>query len=163
MANSMYNRGAIQLADGTLDWTTDVIKCSLASDEYTFSIQHDYMSDVGTAELGNTPDVTGYEDGHGNAGRKTLASPTITLDDSNDLVEYDSATSPSWTGLGNGSNDDVKGAIIHQEGTTDDSDATLICWIDTVTGSPSFPFTTNGSDFTIDFHADGVFYLDMSP
>lgn len=70
-----------------VDFDTDTIKVALTTSSYTFNQDtHDYFDDV-TAEVSGT----GYT-----AGGATLASPTVTLDTTNDRVDFDAADT-SWT------------------------------------------------------------------
>lgn len=70
-----------------VDFDTDTLKVALATSAYTFNQDtHDYFDDV-TNEVSGT----GYT-----AGGATLVSPTVTLDTTNDRVDFDAADT-SWT------------------------------------------------------------------
>lgn len=70
-----------------VDFDTDTIKGALTTSSYTFNQDtHDYFDDVTNEVVG-----TGYT-----AGGATLTSPTVTLDTTNDRVDFDAADT-SWT------------------------------------------------------------------
>lgn len=134
MASGVYNN-AKQGGDQFV-WTTDTIQMLLNSASYTFDPDHDVVNDVDTNELSGT----GYV-------RKTLASKTVTVDDTNDEVRYDAAD-VTWTGANFGT---VAGGVIFKF-ITDDTDSVPIAWVELTS-----PAVTNGGDFTFQFGADGVF------
>lgn len=74
-------------------------------------------------------------------GRKTLASVTVTIDDSNDRVDVDSAD-PVWTAASGNAISDV--STYYDPDTTTGTDADLIplTWHD-------FSVTPDGSDITV--------------
>lgn len=91
MASGVANKWKeFTLKGGTsfpVDFDTDTIKVALATSSYTPDFDaHDYFNDV-TNEVSGT----GYT-----AGGATLASPTVTLDTTNDRVDFDAADT-SWT------------------------------------------------------------------
>lgn len=153
MANFVFNTGAKEIADGTLDLVTDTIKVMLVGSAVTPTRDMDTVDQVNSDEI----DATGYTAGFGGAGRKTLGNKAWAVDKTNDRAEF-TASSVSWTGLGNATNDNVVHVILIKE-ITNDAGSRLIAHIDTSSGSPSLPFTTNGSDLTITFSAEGVIQL----
>ena len=154
MANFVYTKFLERMALGDVEWDTADIRCALMKSTYTPDKDDDFMSTI----VANEADCTGYTGGWGGAGRVVLGTKTVTIDDANDRIELDGQTDPTWAALGNGTNNTLGSAIIFIKGTSDDSDATLIAAIDTVTGSPSFPFLTNGSSFTMTLDADGLLW-----
>lgn len=149
MASGTYNIGSHSLqssgATNPVDFLGNTIEVILVKSTYTFNKDHT-NSQYAAAEISG---VSGYTGGWGGAGRKTLASKTITNDTTNDRTVYDAADPSAWT-LGTG--DTVGGAIIGKKGTSDDTDAIPLFFLD-FTDVP-----TNGSTFTLQFHADGIGY-----
>lgn len=154
MADFLYNQGSADLWNTLqpIDLIVDTVRVMLVTSSYVANRDNDNVDDGG----GNDPidhelSGTGYVAGHGNSGRKTLASKTITVDKTNDRVTFDAAD-VSWPGINAGT---AAQAEIHKEGTSDDTDARLICHVD----SGGFPETTNGTDLDITWNAGGIFYL----
>jgi hypothetical protein len=143
--SGFYNRAAAKIGENTgrINWLSDTIKVMLVTSGYTFNRDHDFASAV-SSELSGT----GYVGGFGGSGRKTLASKTITEDDTNDRAVYDAADSV-WTAINAGT---AAGAIIIKEGTSD-ADTELICFLDGAS------VVTNGGDVTLVYPSTGAFYL----
>lgn len=134
MASGMFNnakQGGTQFT-----WGSDTIMCLLLSSSYTFDPDHDTVDNVDANELSGT----GYV-------RKTLASKTVTVDDTLDEVRYDAAD-VVWTGANFGT---VAGAIVYKF-VTNDTDSVPLVWSELT--SPSL---TNGGDFTLQWSTEGVF------
>lgn len=146
MASLVYNAGAKGIADGSIDFATDTIKIALLTDAYTPDKDHASMTTPAASELS----VTGYAGGFAGAGRKTLASKTITKDDTNDRVKFDAADPSTWSSLASGAT--IAYAIIYKH-ITDDATSVPLFLID-FTDTP-----TNGGDFTLAFSASGIAYL----
>lgn len=151
MAATMYQRIWERILAKQVDFGAagDTIRAILLKTTYTFDKDHDYVSDVVAHEVTGT----GYVAGWGGAGRVALASKTLTLDDANNIVVFDSAD-PSWAGIN----------LAHQIGgialfvpKTADSDSPLICFDgDAAAG---FPVTTSGGTYTHAWNASGIFKL----
>lgn len=156
MANFVYNRAAHLIARQQLNLETAVLKVALVDSGYTPDRDDDFMSDGPAA---NEITATNYAGGHGGSGRKDLDNGAWTLNDPNDRTEFDSDDPTVWTALGGATNDTIQALVVHIEGTSDDTDATLVAYIDTSTGSPSLPFTTNGGNFAVSISADGLLQL----
>src|SRR5262245_30878265 len=132
MANLMYNNAKYEILRNNLDLETDSgIKVMLISSAttYTANADHDFVSAGGA----NDPDdaetnVTNYTRCFGGAGRKTLASRTMAVNDTNDRAEFDAAD-VTWTALGNGTNQTVVAGIIIKE-ITNDAASLLIGYVD---------------------------------
>ena len=133
MASGVYNN-AKQGGDQFV-WTTDTIQMLLVS-SYTFDADHDVVNDVDTNENSGT----GYV-------RKTLASKTVPVADTNDEVRYDAAD-VTWTGADFGT---VVGGVVFKF-VTDDTDSVPLAWVELPSSA-----VTNGGDFTFQFGTDGVF------
>lgn len=86
-------------------------------------------------------------------GRLTITMSAANIDGANNEVEFDSATSLTWTTVGDtGPTQNAKGIVVFSSiGTT--SEDLLICMLDFLGGAIS----TNGSSITVDFHAEGLF------
>lgn len=155
MANFLFNRAAAGVLNGSINLLTDTLKAMLIDNSYTADRDDDFItaSGVGAAEI----TATNYAGGFAGAGRKTLAGRTVSEDDPNDRAELDANDVP-WTALGGAVNDTIQAVVIVKEGTSD-ADSELIAYIDTSTGTPSLPFTTNGSDFTAVVNAEGLIQL----
>lgn len=102
MASFLYNTGAGKLVNGDIGFLTDTIKVGLATSGLTANRDDDFLDD-GTANdfTSNELSGSGYTAGFGNAGRKTLASKTITIDKSNDRVAFDAAD-VVWSAISGG-------------------------------------------------------------
>lgn len=142
MASAWFNKGKFHILGGTINLTSDTIKVMLVKTSYTFDVDHNFISDVSTHELG----VSGYTAGFGGAGRKTLASKTFTEDDTNDLAYFD-ALDITWTSLGAG--ETIGGAILVKEVTVD-GDSPVIAFMDLSDTA------TNGGDITVAWNALGI-------
>lgn len=145
MASAWYNKGKAQVMNGGIDLLTDTIKVMLVTSSYTFNPDHNFISDV----VANEISVTGYTGGFGGAGRKTLASKTVTEDDTNDRSVFDAAD-VSWTALGAGAT--IGGAILVKE-VTNDGASPAIAFLDPT------DLPTNGSDVNLVFDATGILWM----
>lgn len=145
MASAVYNKGKYQILSGSTDLLNDTIKVMLVDSDYSFDADHNFVSQVSSDELS----VSGYTGGFNGAGRKTLASKTVTEDDTNDRAYFDAADL-TWTSLATGAT--IGGAILIKE-VTNDTDSVLLAFID-LTNTP-----TNGGDVTVAWNADGIIRL----
>lgn len=136
MANVIYNSFKKAIGDGTIDWDTTTIKVALVTSTYTPDIDtHTNFSTHVTNEVVGT----GYT-----AGGATLTTPTVTIDTVNDWAEYDAAD-VTWST----STITARGAVVYASVAGD-----LICYVDFGTDK-----TSSAGDFTIQWHADGIFKL----
>lgn len=132
MANVLYDKGREGFLDGSIDWDTDNIKCSLVdTGTYTFSAAHDFHDDL-----------SGIVATSGNLASKTVTSGVADAAD----VTF-SAVSGS-----------TAEAIVIWKDTGVSATSRLIAYIDTATG---LPITPNGGDITIawDSGANKIFKL----
>ena len=137
MANVVYNTFKGKIGDGTIDWDACTAKIALVTSAYSPDIDtHTKYSTHITNEL---PTGDGYT-----LGGATLANKSVTVDDTDDWAEYD-ADNVTWSS----STLTARGAVFY-DSVTDD----LICYLDFGADKSS----ENGN-FTINFHADGVFKL----
>lgn len=158
MANFVYNNVAGKIVDQSINLLTDILKVMLVTSAYVPDRDHDFVSSAAAAELATT---TNYVPGFGGAGRKLLAGRTVTVDDPNDRSELD-CNDFLWTALGGASNQTIAAFIVIKE-ITNDAASLLIAYVDTSTGTPSLPFTTNGSDFTGVINVEGLIQLSTVP
>jgi hypothetical protein len=145
MANFIYNNAAFKIMDGTLNLSSDTLKVMLLESGYTPDRDHDFVD----AASGSEAAGTGYTGGFGGAGRKTVASKTFNVDDTNDRGEMDCADI-TWTGLDLGT---IVAAVIIKE-ITNDAASLLVGYIDS-----GFPKVTNGGDITLQINAEGLIHL----
>ncbi len=148
MASGAFNRGVKELLNATTDFLTATMKVALlaTATAYTYNPDNDFMdaggaNDPTDAELS----VSGYTGGFAGAGRKTLASKTVTENDTNNRVEFDAADL-TWTALGTGQT--IAAAVVIKE-VTNDAATVLYVYLDP-TDVP-----TNGSDITLQFASNG--------
>lgn len=151
MASLVYNRAKNGMWGGNgaaISLLSDTIKVMLVTSAYTANPDHDYItaSGAGTNEIV----ATNYTGAFGGAGRKTLASKTLTEDDTNDRSVFDAAD-VTWTSIGGATNATIAAAILVKEGTSD-ADSQLLVYIDIADTA------TNGGDITIQWNANGIFY-----
>ena len=138
MASQIYNEFKFKL--GTVDWENDTIKIALVSNAYTPDIDaHSNYDDI-TNEL---PSGDGYT-----IGGMALINKSITRDDINDWASYN-ADDATWEL----STLTARGAIVYKD-TGTPATSTLISYIDFLADKSS-----SLGDFTIQWHADGVFRL----
>jgi hypothetical protein len=146
MASITTNKLRTLLLNAGIDLLSNTIKVMLVQASYTPDPDHNYVNSI-TAATSKEISGTGYAAGFGGSGRKTLASKTVTQDDTNDVAYFD-ALDVTWTAIDAGT---VGFAAIIKEVTTD-SDSPLLCVVDV---SPDVP--TNGGDYTIQWAALGIF------
>lgn len=146
MATFVTNHAAKMIADGTLALLTDTIKAMLVDSTYVGNRDDDFVDD-GSANDPQSHEVsgTGYTGGFGGAGRKTLASKTLTEDDANDRAAFDAADTV-WTGLTVGT---IGGVVLIKE-ITNDAASLIIAFLDAT------DLVTNGGDVTAVWAAAGL-------
>jgi len=157
MADVFYNTAKHKMwshATLGINLLSDTIKCMLTSTAtpYTPDDDDDFVDESGANDpIDAEAVVTNYTGGFAGAGRKTLASKAVVTDKTNARAEFDCADI-TWTALGNGSNQTIAHAIFIKE-ITNDAASPLIALFD------FSDFTTNGSDFTLQFDAEGALHL----
>jgi len=143
-----------ELMEGQFDLVNDTIKVALISDNtaYTFDPDaHTFVNDI--LDGGTTAEEfagSGYS-------RQTLTNNAVTQDDTDDegVFDADDVTFSSLDG------DTIQGIIVYQQiggdDTTPGDDRVLAVVDDDSAGSNSdLPLTTNGSDVTFSFNAEGA-------
>lgn len=121
MANTLYDKGREAFLSGGAAWNTDTFKVVLLTASYTFSVSHNYLSDISAGfRVATSSALTG----------KTI---TAGVADASDIT-FTAVTGSAITQI----------AIFKDTGT--ESTSTLILYIDTAT---NMPITPNGGDITI--------------
>lgn len=139
MANQLYNNFKKNIMNGAIDLDTDTIKVALVTSAYTINIDtHEFFSSI-TNEVSGT----GYT-----AGGKTLTTPAVTEDTTNDRGVFD-ADDVSWTTA----TITARAAIIYKS-TGTSSTSPLIGYVD----FGSDQVSTAGT-FTISWNASGIVLL----
>lgn len=158
MASFAYTRFAADNMRALVDLDADTLKLVLVNSTYVPLRSEDAADEGGADDMvdGEIGSVTNYTGGYSGAGRKTLSSVTVTEDDANDRGELDAAD-VTWSSLGGAANDTIVAAVLVKEdhintGGTD-TGTLLICHIDIA------DTLTNGSDFTIQWDAEGILQL----
>ena len=124
-----------KLADGDVDLATADIRSLLIDDSITPDPDDDFVADIVAAEIAGT----GYA-------RKTLASETVTRDDTNNLTKV-TASDRVWAGADFGS-PEYEVFYVH---VTNDADSWIIGY-SLIRDSADNPITTNGGDLTTTQH-----------
>jgi hypothetical protein len=143
MASIVTNRGKRVFVDGTVDWDTTTLKGMLLASSYTPNADHSTVDQISASEIS----VSGYTGGFGGAGRATLASKTVTQDNTNDRVDLDAADI-SHGALGAGATIGFL-AIIREQ--TNDAGSDVLAILEYSATTP-----TNGGAFTTQFAAAGA-------
>jgi hypothetical protein len=130
---------------------SDTIKIMLLRSTYTVNPDHKFVADIVSHEA----TATNYTGGFSGAGRKTLASKTMTADDTNNRAVYDAADPSAWTALGGATNNTLRYAAIVKE-ITNDAASQVIAILDF-----GADFNTNGGDFSVAFNALGIGYVQV--
>jgi hypothetical protein len=138
MASAMYPTGKKKVFDNDDDLVTDAsVKLVPVKSTYTYAAAHDFMDDVTVIA------ATGFAGAFGQADRLVPASRASTVAGS--IVEF-TFNSPTWSAIGNGTNDTVGGIVLMNEtGQTMDTTTPIFCFDDLVGN-----VTTNGGDLTYD-------------
>lgn len=142
MSNTFFTR-----AKANLDaFRTGTVKAKLekSSSTYTPNVDHDFRADLtGFVEY----DGSGYTE-------QTLANKSIEYDDTNNRIEFHCDPLAFGTLLAGGGNV-VRGIVFYLD-TGNAATDVLLCYVDTLTGTISLPFTANGSPLTININAEGL-------
>jgi hypothetical protein len=155
MASGAYTAGLKAIMDGTIHWEapeteSDTIKVMLLSTTtaYTYDPDHVYVDAGGAADpVDAETNVSGYDRGWGEAGRKALATRTMTVNNTNNTITFDATDPTAWT-LAAG--ETVAAAVIIKEGAANDTTSQLLFYVDFTDTA------TNGGTFTLSFNASGI-------
>jgi hypothetical protein len=126
MANRAYgNYRDLMLLGGVPNWATDSIKAVLLSSAYTPDYtNHKYLSDVSAYIVGAAVGLTGIAESNGQV----------------------AANATTFSAVASGST--VKYVAIYKDTGTPGTSPLMIL-LDTASGSPGLPVTTNGGDIVI--------------
>ena len=128
-----------QFNGNAIDFDTDTLKVALCTASYTPAQDtHDFFDDI-TNELAASGNYT--------AGGESLASKTVTQDDTNDGMDFDAADL-TWTALTQSAA--IKYAILYKS-TGTASTSGLIAYLTFETAQEP-----NGSDFILSWNAGGI-------
>ena len=153
MANQFYNSMARDVLDGIEDLSAVTLKAILVNATRVENADDVFIDEAGADDvIDGEISATNYTGGFGGAGRQALANVTITVDNTDDEAVLD-ADDITWTGLGGASNDTITAVEIVIEKTAD-TDSKLVC-----RNELSSSTTTNGSDVTIQWDAEGIINL----
>lgn len=159
MANYWVNTGKLRVwagATGEVDLVNDTIKVLAVEtndspDDKTIEFVGDYLGASDAVEVTST----GYTGGWGGAGRKTLASKALAVDQSNNRAEFDIAN-VTWSAISQAASEQWVGFGIPIKEITNDAASPLIAVVNTGTG---LPLTPNGSDITLTIDAQGLLQI----
>ena len=136
---TFYNDGKVGMLDGSMDLNTDTFNLTLHTSTYTPDIDNDTT----TADLSNELAASGNYA----TGGQALDNPTVTADDTNNRAVWD-ADNETWSALT--ASAAFRYGVINN--VTDSN--SLVCYIDFISDQQP-----GGSDFTVQFHADGIGYI----
>lgn len=157
MASLVYQSGLAKMLGmaTAVSYLSDTIKVMLVgtATAYTPNKDHDFVDQAGANDpVDSEISTTNYVGGFGGAGRKTLASKTISANDTNDRVELDAAD-VVWTALGPASGGPTLAAAIIIKEVTNDAASPMFCYQD-------FTDTVvNGGDVTLSFASGGFLQI----
>jgi hypothetical protein len=153
MSSHFFNEAKRAYANKELDWDTDTVKAILLMTNTTADTDYDVntVSAIGTLD---EMDGSGFTWGHGNTGRKTLTASIseVTGGPGTGYAMLD-GVNLTWATLGAGTRA-VQGVLVAKEGAADDTTAVPEVWVEFAS-----PFTANGGDLTVSWHADGIVKL----
>jgi len=140
MANVIYNSFKRDIQNGSIDLDTDDIKVMLVTNAYVPDIDtHTKASDITNEVVG-----TGYT-----AGGVSLATKTVTADNTNDLGKFD-ADDVTWAT----STITARGAVIYKSRGGASSADELVAYLDFVSDKVS-----TAGNFNLIFNANGILTL----
>ena len=142
------------LLEGQIDGTSDTLRVALLNNTTSYTFDPDNHTNVDDVIDGGT---TGTEFSGGSYSRQTLSNVTVTQDDVDDegVFDADDTTFPSLD------SQDIQTIIIYKQvggdDTTPGDDPIVAVLDDDSAGSlTDLPLTTNGSDVTITWNAEGI-------
>lgn len=137
MASGIYNQFKAEIMKKTIDLVNDTVKVALLSNSHSFNADNDGWSSVSANELAGSGGYT--------TGGATLASKTVTANDTTDKGVFDAADT-SWTTA----TFTAYHAVIYDDTPSSPADP-LIASIDF--GGAK---TVSSGTFTITWHSDGI-------
>ena len=146
MASVIYNEFKRASAAGEIDLNVDDIRLKLLMNNTTADTENDGI--VAVADFTTLAETAGANADN----QKALANEAVNKDDANDRAEFD-ADDPTWPALGNGANP-IQGALVFKRVDGNDANDLVIAFIDFAADQ-----SPGGSDFTINFDAEGILQL----
>ena len=136
MADFVSLDACAKVLRGSIDVTSATIRCICVGPSFDGTDEDEYVGDITTLDECS---VSGYTAGHGEAGRLQLSTITGNEDWTNNEYEWSAATF-GWT-LAAGFT--VNGVLLAIEGTSNDTDAQVIRFMDLTDTA------TNGGRITV--------------
>lgn len=147
MASKIFRTGLRRIVESGLNgMTLKVMLLSAEQGPYVFDATDEYVADLVAAETNAS-----------NYARSAAITDTIQVDTVNNRVEV-VIPDTVFTSLGGGTNEDIEWAILFHD-TGNDATAPLIAAFD-LTGTTNM---TNGTNFTLDFSAEGNLQFTYTP
>lgn len=146
MANFVYDHARYLLATGALNLATADMRILLVMTNSTADTEKEKAT-IGAFTALDEYDGSGYS-----SGGVALASEAVSEDNTNHRAEFTSAAA-AFGALAVATRQGL-GAVLYAF-VSSLSASIPVAWIDTVTGSPTFPFTGNGSNVTLTPNAEG--------
>jgi len=142
------NRTKTLFFNGGIDLANDDLRVALFDDSTAFTFDPDVHEFVDDVLDGGT---TAQEPTDSSYGRQSLANQTTSSDDTDDEGVFD-ADDVTFASLS--TTNKIQGVIIYKK-VTDDTDSPIVGVIDDADDS-DLPAETNGTDFVIEWSANGV-------
>lgn len=145
MASQFYNEAKRAIMAGEIDMAADDIRVRLEMGNTTADTENDGIVNIADFTTKDPCDGSAYVD-------KALANQAVNKDDANDRAEFD-ADNVVWTALGVGTRTTV-GALIYKYVDGTNANDLVIAWVEFAS-----PVTHDGTDFTIQWNAEGILQL----
>lgn len=143
MADGVFNIAKGQAVEMVENNTDSLVVLLLKANEAEADlIDHDTVNSLLGAAGNTEADFTNYA-------RKTGISETVNIDDASDETTID-APDQTWASAGNGTNNTLTKAVVCVQTGADDTTLIPLTHHD-------FSVTTDGTDLTLEFHADGFY------
>lgn len=155
MANLWHNTGKLRVWGGSagaiLVLTEDIVVIAVETVDEPDDPDTEFVGDW--LGVGDAVEVTstGYTGGFAGAGRLSLASKALAVDQANNRSEFDCADLV-WSAISQAASETWSGFGFAKE-LTNDASSPMLWQIDTATG---LPLTPNGSDITLTIDAQGL-------
>lgn len=142
------NATKLKILNGSVDFSNDDIRVALYDDGVAFSFDPDVHDFVGDVLDGGT---TAQEPSDASYSRQSLSGQSTSTDDTDDEGVFD-ADNVTFASLS--TTNKIQGVVIFKQ-VTDDTDSPILGVIDD-TDDSDLPASTNGTDFVIEWSANGV-------
>ena len=161
MGNFAFNTFKLRIVAGStgeVDIINDTIKIALLEiDDEPDDKQIEFMGDFLGAGDATELSSTGYTGGFGGAGRQSIDSKAITVDQANNRAEFDHADE-TWTALSQAASEAIV-AFVYLKEITNDAASPVLWKLDTDSAPAAISVTPNGSDVTITVDAQGALHV----